>query len=196
MNNRQGLTFARMTAALAALAFALVVAQGCGGGDHADDGHGNDEGEHGEAEHGEHGEHGEAEHGEADHGEADHGDHGPSADFVEPKSYTDACSVIHARLDEIDELLKSGRLHQVADEAAVIRNVANGMARLATVHGSGVPSSAIKEVNLTAKQFAAKFDAIHVAGDSGDAAGTRKAYGEMVALYEILEKYSGAGHDH
>ncbi len=174
MNSRQGFIIARTMAALAALTFALVVTQGCGGGDHADDGHGHDEGGHG-----------------------DHGDHGESADFVEPQSYAEACSVIHVRLEEIDNLLKSGKLDHVAEEAAVIRNVANRMAKLASKRGSGVPRKGIKEVNLTAKKLAAKFDAIHEAGDSGDAAGTRKVYGEMVAFFEILEKYAGPDdHDH
>ncbi len=165
MNRRQDFIIARIMAALAALTFALVVTQGCGEGGH-DDGEAPHEGEHGEIE-----------------------------DFTEPQSYAEACSVIHARLEEIEDLLKTGELDHVHAEAAVIRDVANDMAKLASKQGSGVPSRGIKEVNLTAKKLAAKFDAIDEAGDSGDSAGTRKVYREMVALFEILEKYAEPDHD-
>ncbi len=125
----------------------------------------------------------------------DDGEHGEIENFTEPQSYAEACSVIHARLEEIEDLLKTGELDHVHAEAAVIRDVANDMAKLASKQGSGVPSRGIKEVNLTAKQLAAKFDAIDEAGDSGDSAGTRKVYREMVALFEILEKYAEPDHD-
>ena len=166
MNRRQGFIIARMMATLAVLTFALVVTQGCSEGGHDDDGEGHHEGGHGEIE-----------------------------DFTEPQSYAEACGVVHARLEEIEDLLKTGELEHVHAEAAVIRDVANDMARLASKQGSGVPSGAIKQVNLTAKQLAAKFDAIDKAGDSGDSAGTRKVYSEMVALFEILEKYAEPDHD-
>ncbi len=123
------------------------------------------------------------------------GEHGEIEDFTEPQSYAEGCSIIHARLEEIEDLLKTGKLDHVHAEAAVIRDVANDMAKLASKRGSGVPSSGIKEINLTAKQLAAKFDPIDKAGDSGDSAGTRKVYREMVALFEILEKYAEPDHD-
>ena len=59
---------------------------------------------------------------------------------------------------------------------------------LRAISDSGVPSDAVREVNLTAKALAAKFGPIDEAGDSGDLAGTRKVYDEMVALFEVLEK--------
>ena len=153
-------------AALAALTFALVVAQGCGEGGHDDGGEAHHEGGHGEIE-----------------------------DVAEPQTYAEACSVIHARLEEIDELIKDGKLDHVHAEAAVIRDVADDMARLAAKKGSGVASSAIREINLTAKSLAATFGPIDEAGDSGNSAGTRKVYNEMVDLFETLEQYAEADHE-
>ncbi len=152
-------------APLAALTFALVVTQGCSEGGHDD--------------------------GDAHH----EGGHGEIKDFTEPQSYAEACSIIHARLEEIEELMDSGKLDGVHAEAAVIRDVANDMAKLAAKQGSGVPSSAIREINLTAKSLAATFGPIDEAGDSGDSAGTRKVYDEMVDLFETLEQYAEADHD-
>ncbi len=167
MNRRQESIIARIMAALAALTFALVVTQGCSEGDH-DDGEAPHEGEHGEIE-----------------------------DFTEPQTYAEACSVIHARLEEIEELMGTGELDKVHAEAAVIRDVADDMARLAAKKGSGVASSAIREINLTAKSLDATFGPIDEAGDSGDSAGTRKVYDEMVDLFETLEQYAEADHgDH
>ncbi len=165
MNRRQGFISARTMAALAALTFALVVTQGCGEGGH-DDGEAPHEGEHGEME-----------------------------NVTEPQSYAEACSVIHARLEEIEELLGTGELDHVHAEAAVIRDVANDMAKLAAKPGSGVPSSALREINLTAKSLAATFGAIDEAGDAGDSAGTRKVYDQMVDLFETLERYAEADHE-
>ena len=129
-------------------------------------------------------------------GEAHHeGEHGEIEGFTEPKTYAEACSVIHARLEEIEELMETGELDHVHAEAAVIRDVAKDMARLAAKGSSGVPSSAIREINLTAKDLAAKFDPIDQAGDSGNLAGTRKVYDEMVGLFEVLEKYAEPDHD-
>ncbi len=159
MNKRQRFIIGRFMTALAALTFALVVTQGCSEGGH-DDGEAPHEGEHGEIE-----------------------------DFTEPQTDAEACSVIHARLEEIAELMDTGKLDRVHAEAAVIRDVANDMAKLAAMKDSGVPSNAVREVNLTAKDLAAKFGPIDEAGDSGNLAGTRTVYDEMVALFETLDKY-------
>ena len=45
---------------------------------------------------------------------------------------------------------------------------------------SGVAREAVKEINRTAKSLAGMFDRIDEAGDSGDLAGTKKVYDEMV----------------
>ena len=72
---------------------------------------------------------------------------------------------------------------------------------LALKRDSGVPQGAVREINLTAKDLAAKFGPIDEAGDSGDLAGTEKVYREMVAMFETLEKHvdpeaAHGDHDH
>ncbi len=124
---------------------------------------------------------------------AQHGEHGQheheEAQIVEPDTYAHAIEVIHAQLEKIETLMDRRQLDRVHKEAAVIRDVAGTLARLALDRDSGVPRRAIRRINLTAKDLAAKFGPIDEAGDSGNLAGTRKVYDEMVALLEILERY-------
>ena len=123
----------------------------------------------------------------------DHGDqenHGEAQAFDEPHSYADAVNVIHDQLEKIERLIDTRKLDRVHAEAAVIRDVAKSLAKLAVKKDSGVPSKAVREINLAAKDLAATFDPIDEAGDSGDLTGTRKVYDEMVALLETLEKYA------
>ena len=124
----------------------------------------------------------------------DHG-HGPGqhehaeAEVVVPDTYADAIDVIRAQLDKIETLMSTGALHQVHPEAAVIRDVAKMLVRLALKPNAGVPRSAIREINLTAKDLAAMFGPIDEAGDSGDLAGTQKVYGQMIALFDVLDSH-------
>lgn len=207
---------------MVALTFALIALNGCGGNedqgadanetgehdvagsqatsdDHADDEHAEAEGDdhadddHAEAEHVE-AEHAEAGHDEAEEGEADH--HGEEAEFTEPHNYAEAIHVIHGQLGKIKALMASGELDQVHAEAAVIRDVANTLAKFALAEDSGVPRDAVKPINLAARSLAATFEAIDEAGDSGDLAGTQKVYDEMVELFESLEQYVEEHDDH
>lgn len=145
-------------------------------------------GEHDEAdEHDEAGEHDEAdEHDEHAEGDA----HGEEVEFTEPRTYTEAIHVIHEQLEKINSLMGSGTLDRVHAEAAVIRDVANTLAKFALQDDSGIPRDAIREINLAARDLAATFDPIDKAGDSGDLAGTQKVYDEMLKLFETLEKYT------
>ena len=129
-----------------------------------------------------------AAHEEAEKG---HGAHEQARPSAQPQTYAEACGVIHEQLERIDELIKSGKLDKVHAEAAVIRDVAGTLGALALKPGSGVPQAAVKEINAAAKDLAAKFGPIDEAGDSGDAAATKKIYDEMVALHEKLQKYGG-----
>ncbi|MEK6676466.1 MAG: heavy metal-binding domain-containing protein [Planctomycetota bacterium] len=127
-----------------------------------------------------------AQHG---HGEQGH-DHGKPVEFKMPTTYSDAVSEIEHRLHEISELMSSKQLAKVHAEADVIQKVAKVIGQLALKEGSGVPKEAVKDVNLAGKDLAAKFDAIDKAGDSGDLAGTKKVYEEMVKIAETLAKYA------
>ena len=120
----------------------------------------------------------------------EHGQHEPEeTEFAMPTTYADAIDVIHGQLEKIDSLIDTRQLDRVHAEAAIIRDVANTLARLALDKDSGIPREAIREINLTARDLAAKFDPIDEAGDSDNLPGTEKVYGEMVALFEILKKH-------
>ncbi len=128
------------------------------------------------------------------HGEDGHHEH-TEAEVVEPNTYANAIEVIHAQLEKIERLMATGQLHRVHAEAAVIRDAAGTLVRLALNKDSGVPRTAIRTINLTAKDLAAKFGPIDEAGDSDNLAGTRKVYAEMVALFETLEQYAEPDHE-
>ncbi len=184
---------ARSVVAMSVMVIALILFQGCGqdGNDHGDD----------------------ADHDDAravadddrSGSEANHDGHeadehaGGEVEFTEPRTYAEAIHVIHEQLERIDGLIESRTLDRVHAEAAVIRDVANSLAKLALHQDSGIPRDAIREINLTARDLAATFDPIDEAGDSGDLAGTQKVYDEMIELFETLEQYTDhdedGGHD-
>ena len=126
----------------------------------------------------------------------DHDEQGSSQSFSEPHSYADAVKLIHTQLAKIDDLIETKQLDRVHAQAAVVRDVAMMMPKLALKSASGVPKEAIKEINLASKALAAKFGPIDEAGDSGNRAGTQKVYDEMVMLFETLEKFAESDHDH
>lgn len=125
---------------------------------------------------------------------AQHGEQGQheqeEAEFSQPKTYGEAIHVVQRQLDRIKDLIAARKLDRVHAEAALIRDVAKIMARLALQKDSAVPRNAIREINLTAKDLAATFGPIDEAGDSGDRAGTQKVYDEMVGLFETLKKFA------
>lgn len=116
--------------------------------------------------------------------------HGKPAEFKTPTSYKAAVAEIRMRLHEIDVLITTKKLVDVHGQAEVIQKVGNLVGQLALKADSGVPKTAIKEVNKAGRELANKFDAIDRAGDSGDGPGTRKVYAEMVKLADVLYKYS------
>ena len=196
------------------LTFGLLLVQGCSKAEHADDDHA----DNGDVSHDDDADHDDA--GEADDhdgdahddddddanddahhddDDADHDDddddhaeggHGEPVEFSAPQTYAHAVEAIHAQLEKIESLMATGGLDRVHAEAAVIRDIANGIGQLALKAGSGVPREAAKEINLTAKDLVATFGPIDQAGDSGNLAGTRIIYDQMVALFETLEKYA------
>jgi len=116
--------------------------------------------------------------------------HGKPAEFKTPTSYKAAVAEIRMRLHEIDVLITTKKLVDVHGQAEVIQKVGNLVGQLALKADSGVPKTAIREVNKAGRELANKFDAIDRAGDSGDGPGTRKVYAEMVKLADVLYKHS------
>ena len=222
MISRRYLMTAQAILGVLVLTFGLLLVQSCSEAEHADD----DYADNGEVSHddddADHDDAGEADdhNGDAhdddddahhddddddanddahhDNDDDDHAEdgHGEPVEFSAPQTYAQAVEAIHAQLEKIEKLIATGGLDRVHAEAAVIRDIANGIGRLALKDGSGVPLEAIKEINLTAKDLAAKFGPIDEAGDSGDSAGTQTVYDEMVALFETLQKYAPDHDDH
>lgn len=124
------------------------------------------------------------------HGDEKGEEHGKPAVFTIPTTYKTAIAEIEHRLSKISELIEAKKLDKVHAEADVIQKVANAVGQLALKDDSGVPKEAVKEINVAGKDLAAKFDAIDKAGHSGDLAGTKKVYDEMVKLSETLAKYA------
>lgn len=214
MISRRYLMTAQAILGVLVLTFGLLLVQGCAKAEHADDDHA----DNGDVSHDDDADHDDA--GEADDhdgdahddddddanddahhddDDADHDDddddhaeggHGEPVEFTAPQTYAHAVEAIHAQLEKIESLMATGGLDRVHAEAAVIRDIANGIGQLALKAGSGVPREAAKEINLTAKDLVATFGPIDQAGDSGNLAGTRIIYDQMVALFETLEKYA------
>ena len=214
MISRRYLMTAQAILGVLVLTFGLLLVQGCSKAEHADDDHA----DNGDVSHDDDADHDDA--GEADDhdgdahddddddanddahhddDDADHDDddddhaeggHGEPVEFSAPQTYAHAVEAIHAQLEKIESLMATGGLDRVHAEAAVIRDIANGIGQLALKAGSGVPREAAKEINLTAKDLVATFGPIDQAGDSGNLAGTRIVYDQMVALFETLEKYA------
>lgn len=214
MISRRYLMTAQAILGVLVLTFGLLLVQGCSKAEHADDDHA----DNGDVSHDDDADHDDA--GEADDhdgdahddddddanddahhddDDADHDDddddhaeggHGEPVEFTAPQTYAHAVEAIHAQLEKIESLMATGGLDRVHAEAAVIRDIANGIGRLALKAGSGVPREAVREINLTAKDLVATFGPIDQAGDSGNLAGTRIIYDQMVALFETLEKYA------
>ena len=207
MISRRYLMTAQAILGVLVLTFGLLLVQGCSEAEHADDDHA-DNGEVSYDDDANHDDAGEADdydddahdddddddaNGDAHHDDDDddaEGGHGEPVEFSAPQTYSHAVEVIHAQLEKIEKLMATGGLDRVHAEAAVIRDIANGIGRLALKDGSGVPREAVREINLTAKDLAAKFGPIDEAGDSGDLAATQTIYDEMIALFETLEKYA------
>ena len=213
MISRRYLTTVQAILGVLVLTFGLLLVQGCSKAEHADDDY-DDYDDNGDVSHdddanrddaGEADDHdGDAHDDDDDDDDADsdahhdddddddhaEGGHGEPVEFSAPQTYAHAVEAIHAQLEKIESLMATGGLDRVHAEAAVIRDIANGIGRLALKDGSGVPREAVREINLAAKDLAAKFGPIDEAGDSGDLAGTRIVYDQMVALFETLHKHA------
>jgi len=124
-----------------------------------------------------------------EHGDQHGGEHGKPAQFKMPATFKEGVAEIQHRLHEIEELIASRELDKVHAQADVVQKVGNVLGQLALKRDSGVPKDAIKVVNKAGRELAAKFDAIDKAGDSGDLAGTRRVYEEMVSLAVTLQTY-------
>ena len=126
------------------------------------------------------------------HAEEKKDEHGKKdeAPHKAPETYSEGVQQIEMHRDEIAELIKTAKLDDVHHHAEQIKKIAEKLAKLASKDDSGVAKTDIKEINLTAKALAAKFDPIDKAGDAGNKAETQKVFDEMVALIATLKKFA------
>ncbi len=143
------------------LAAVLAWPAGCGQDDH-DGGGGHHEGGHGAAEE-------------------------VKTDFDD---YSAAMAAIEHHRERVAHVIEKKELAKVHAAAKPIQQIAETLNQLALKAGSGVPKDKLKEVNLTAQKLAKLWVKIDEAGDSGDLAGTKKVYKEMVSFINVLKHHA------
>ena len=131
--------------------------------------------------------------GKDDHNGDAHQDGGHGAE-VEVKTdfdnYSAAMAAIEQHREHLEHAIEKNELAEVHAVAKPIQQIAETLNQLALKAGSGVPKDELKEVNLTAQKLAKLWAKIDEAGDSGDLAGTKKVYEEMVSLINVLKQHA------
>ncbi|KKL95142.1 hypothetical protein LCGC14_1857570, partial [marine sediment metagenome] len=152
MKTTKTTTIMRWTAGPACLMLVLCSLAGCGG---KEDGNKDNDGNDGKDQSAINSDSsvGKAKDHDDDDGQAD-GEHGDAVKYAAPHTYAHAVEAIHAQLEKIEKLIATRGLDRVHAEAAVIRDIANGIGQLALKEGSGVPREAVREINLAAKNLA------------------------------------------
>lgn len=109
-----------------------------------------------------------------------------------PDTYEAAIEQCEFHLAEIAELIEKGKLSEVHREAAKIRDIARKLPQLAK---GDVPVEMLKDINIKSKELAAMFTEVDKAADSGDEAGTIRAYQTMKTLVELLMLHTDHNED-
>ena len=112
--------------------------------------------------------------------------------YAGPQTYAEAVAEIQHGLDEMAEYIEAKKLDKVHAEADEIQEAAKMIGQLAAKEGSGVPKEAVKDVSAAGDDLAAKCEGIEKPCQSGDQAGTKKIYDEMVRAGTTLQKYAAA----
>ncbi|MCH8859521.1 MAG: hypothetical protein IID54_08100 [Proteobacteria bacterium] len=111
--------------------------------------------------------------------------------------YSAAMAAIEQHRARLAHTIEKNELAKVHAAAKPIQQIAETLNQLAMKEGSGVPRDGLKEVNLTATKLAKLWAKIDKAGDSGNLAGTKKVYEEMVGFIKVLKHHARpvkAGH--
>lgn len=106
-----------------------------------------------------------------------------------PETYAAAIKEIQHHSEAIDAAIKGGKLDTLHTHGEVIKTIALQLAKLASKADSGVAQTDIKEINLTSKALAAKYEPLDEAGDAGKKAESQKVYDEMLPLIVTLKKF-------
>lgn len=112
--------------------------------------------------------------------------------YAAPSTYGEAVDEIEHHLQEIGELIEAKKLEHVQEHADDLQETAKIVGQLASKDGSGVPKEAVKDVTRAADAVAEKSEAIEKVGGSGDLAGAKRAYEELVRVNATLQKFVAA----
>lgn len=121
---------------------------------------------------------------------ADHDEHAAGKDEPIPDTYTKAIAEIEEHRDNAAKLIEQGKLDGLHKEGEVIKKIAEALPKLASKDGSGVAKDDIKEINLTSKALAAKYEPLDAAGDAGKKDESKKIFDDMVKLIATLKKFA------
>lgn len=129
---------------------------------------------------------------EEHHGGDEKGHHhgGAREEVKVPDNYAEAVGAIEKQRDACTKLIENGKLEDLHKEGAVIKKIAESLAKLASKEDSGVVKADIKEINLTAKDLASKYALLDEAGDNGKMDEAKKVLEEMSRLIETLKKHA------
>lgn len=115
-----------------------------------------------------------------------------------PETYSTGIKQLDHELQEIQELLAAGKIKETHEACEIIAEICEQLPRLAMEKNSGVPKDAIKTINQTQKQLAAKAREGHEAGEAGNIDKLKSIHGEMVVLVKTLNAHTlptGSEHD-
>ena len=119
------------------------------------------------------------------------GGHGAAVEVkTDFDDYSAAMAAIEQHRERLAHTIEKNELAKVHAAAKPIQQIAETLNQLAMKEGSGVPRDGLKEVNLTAQKLAKLWAKIDKAGDSGNLAGTKKVYEEMVSFIKVLKHHA------
>ncbi len=107
-----------------------------------------------------------------------------------PENYADAVAAIEHHTEAIQMAIKDGKLDTLHKHGEEVKTLALMLAKLASKEDSGVAQTDIKEINLTSKALAAKYEPLDEAGDAGKKVESQKVYDEMLPLIATLKKFA------
>lgn len=129
-----------------------------------------------------------------DHNHAHVDDHGE-----QPMTYAAAVSQIEHELQEIVELLDTGKVEEAHEACDIIVRICEQLPKLAMDSESGVPREAIKSINQLQKSLADQANKAHAASEGEDADQLKILYAGMAKDFMELCSYvshDDSGHDH
>ena len=121
---------------------------------------------------------------------AEEHEHGKKGEMKMPETYAAAVKEIQHHSEAIDKAIKDGKLDTLHTHGEEVKMLALMLPKLASKADSGVAQTDIKEINLTSKALAAKYEPLDEAGDAGKKAESQKVYDEMLPLIATLKKFA------